>query len=112
MHGVLSKNRARSPGCLQLSPILLFLFAIMSTSPTTPVVDLVTSLQEAMGRLNAMLFNYVGALQRDAPPQSLKHEPVVGPPKSYDVLVRGREHSRGHGRRRWRQTEAAGSSRS
>jgi len=50
-------------------------------------LDLVTSLQEAVGRLNAMLFNYVGALQRDAPPQSLKQEPVVAQPKAYDVQV-------------------------
>ncbi|KAL4442486.1 hypothetical protein ABPG77_005070 [Micractinium sp. CCAP 211/92] len=32
-----------------------------------------------------MLFNYVGALQRDAPPQPLKQEPLVAPPKTYDV---------------------------
>ncbi len=44
-------------------------------------------MQEALGRLNAMLFNYVGALQRDAPPQPLKQEPLVAPPKTYDVQV-------------------------
>ena len=52
-------------------------------------VDLVTALQEQVGRVCAMLFNYLGALQRDAPPQPLKQELLVNPPaKSYDVAVR------------------------
>lgn len=52
-----------------------------------PPVDLVTALQEALGRANAVLFNYIGALQRDAPPALLKGEPLVAPPKTYDVQV-------------------------
>ena len=52
-------------------------------------VDWVTALQEQVGRVCAMLFNYLGALQRDAPPQPLKQELLVNPPaKSYDVAVR------------------------
>lgn len=43
--------------------------------------------QEALGRLNGMLFNYVGALQRDASPQPLKQEPLVVPAKAYDAQV-------------------------
>lgn len=58
-------------------------------SMTAPPVDLVSSLQEAIGRLNAMLFNYLGALQRDAPPQPVKEEALVAAPKTYDVLVSG-----------------------
>lgn len=53
-----------------------------------PPLDLVTSLQEATSRLNAMLFNYIGALQREAPPMAVKEEPLVAPPKSYDVQAR------------------------
>lgn len=64
----------------------------MSAPPTAPPVpapvDLITALQEQLARLNAMLFNYIGALQRDAPPQSLKGEALVAPPKSYDVQAR------------------------
>jgi hypothetical protein len=52
-----------------------------------PPLDLITDLQEQVGRLDAMLFNYLGALQRDAPPQPLKEEPLVEPPKTYDVQV-------------------------
>ncbi|PSC69359.1 Serine threonine family 2C [Micractinium conductrix] len=56
---------------------------------SSPPLDLVTSLQEATARLNAMLFNYVGALQRDAPPQLLKQGDVLvggaAAGHSYDV---------------------------
>lgn len=55
--------------------------------PPPPPADLVTSLQEQLGRVNAMLFNYVGALQRDAPPAAVKGEPLAAPPKAYDVQV-------------------------
>ena len=37
--------------------------------------------------MNAMLFNYIGALQRDAPPSAVKGEPLAAPPKAYDVQV-------------------------
>ena len=56
-----------------------------------PPLDFVTDLQERVGRLDAMLFNYLGALQRDAPPQPLKEEPLVAAPKTYDVQVSGGE---------------------
>ena len=58
----------------------------MSSQP--PPLDLITSLQEQLGRVCAMIFNYMGALQRDAPPQALKQELLVAPPTSYDVQVR------------------------
>lgn len=57
-------------------------------TPPAPAVDLVTALQEALGRVNGVLFNYVGALQRDAPPVSLKGEALMAPPKTYDVQAR------------------------
>ena len=53
-----------------------------------PPADVVTALQEALGRLNGVLFNYLGALQRDAPPAALKGEALLAPPKSYDVQAR------------------------
>lgn len=56
--------------------------------PQGPPLDLVTSLQEQLGRVNALLFNYVGALQRDAPPAAVKDEPLVAAPKAYDVQAR------------------------
>lgn len=63
-----------------------------------PPVDLVTALQEALGRVNGLLFNYVGALQRDAPPQPVKGEALLAPPKAYDVQARSVGGSRGrHG---------------
>lgn len=40
--------------------------------------------------MNAMLFNYIGALQRDAPPSAVKGEPLAAPPKAYDVQVSSR----------------------
>lgn len=55
-----------------------------------PPVDLVTALQEALGRVNGVLFNYLGALQRDAPPSSVKGEALLAPPKAYDVQARCR----------------------
>ncbi|KAI3425067.1 hypothetical protein D9Q98_008444 [Chlorella vulgaris] len=59
----------------------------MSALPAAPPppVDLVTALQEQLARINAMLFNYLGALQRDAPAQSVKGEALVSAPKTYDV---------------------------
>lgn len=61
----------------------------MSALPAAPPppVDLVTALQEQLARINAMLFNYLGALQRDAPAQSVKGEALVSAPKTYDVQV-------------------------
>lgn len=59
----------------------------MAALPAPPPVDLVTALQEQLARINAMLFNYLGALQRDAPAQSVKGEALVAPPKNYDVQV-------------------------
>lgn len=58
-----------------------------AAQPAPPPVDLITALQEQLARLNAMLFNYIGALQRDAPPQSLKGEALVAAPKTYDMPV-------------------------
>ncbi|PRW45474.1 mediator of RNA polymerase II transcription subunit 21-like [Chlorella sorokiniana] len=57
----------------------------MAAQPPPPPADLVSALQEQLGRVNAMLFNYIGALQRDAPPSSVKGEPLAAPPKAYDV---------------------------
>lgn len=65
--------------------------ATMAAQPPAPPADLVSALQEQLGRVNAMLFNYIGALQRDAPPSAVKGEPLAAQPKAYDVQVRGGE---------------------
>lgn len=79
-------HRLRAPS----SPNLV---SFPASNMSSPPLDLVTSLQEATARLNAMLFNYVGALQRDAPPQLLKQGDVLvggaAAGHSYDVQVRG-----------------------
>ena len=46
-------------------------------SPPDPSPDVVTELQEQASRVGGMLFNFVGALQRDAPPASVAGEALV-----------------------------------
>mmetsp|Transcript_15449 Transcript_15449/g.29805 ORF Transcript_15449/g.29805 Transcript_15449/m.29805 type:complete len:145 (-) Transcript_15449:1849-2283(-) len=40
-------------------------------------MDLVTQLQEEVSALHALMWNYTGVLQRDAPPASLSGEPLL-----------------------------------
>ncbi len=65
-------------------------FTAIQHITTMATLDLVTSLQEAIWRLNSLLFNYLGALQRDAPAQPVKGEALVAVSKPYDVQVSGR----------------------
>jgi hypothetical protein len=55
--------------------------------------DIVDELNKRLHSLSASFFNFVGALQRDAPPASLDGEPIVtAPPSSaappFDIDVR------------------------
>mmetsp|Transcript_6425 Transcript_6425/g.40139 ORF Transcript_6425/g.40139 Transcript_6425/m.40139 type:complete len:136 (+) Transcript_6425:2771-3178(+) len=48
--------------------------------------DVVGQLQEEVNHLCALMYNYTGSLQRDAPPASLGDEPAgSGPVPNYDV---------------------------
>lgn len=55
--------------------------------------DVVTDLQNQISHVTAGLFNFVGALQRDAPPASVFDEPIITPPtQNIDVQVRFQAH--------------------
>jgi hypothetical protein len=50
--------------------------------------DVISQLQEQVNALCAKLFNFLGALQRDAPPVSIKGEGLLAPTGGIDVQVR------------------------
>ena len=57
-----------------------------SDGPADRTADLVTQIQQQINRLCFLFFNDVGSLQRDAPPVSIRGEPVTtSNGSSYDV---------------------------
>ncbi len=58
----------------------------MASGPA--ITDLISQLQSEVNGLCAKLFNFLGALQRDAPPQSVKSEGLPAPAGGVDVEVR------------------------
>lgn len=61
----------------------------MANAEGGSLVDSVTLVQQEIAATCSALFNYIGSLQRDAPPASVNGEAVVGPSLSgFDVDVR------------------------
>jgi hypothetical protein len=47
--------------------------------------ELLTQLQDQLYVQSEMLYNFIGSLQRDAPPKSLDKEPVMAPPPENSI---------------------------
>lgn len=56
----------------------------MAEQSAQPTTDLVTQIQQQINHLCFLFFNDVGSLQRDAPPASIRGEPVPNG-SNYDV---------------------------
>jgi hypothetical protein len=50
--------------------------------PPPPPTELLTQLQDQLHTVSKMFFDFVGILQRDAPPLSVGGEPLVAPPQT------------------------------
>ncbi len=53
----------------------------------TRTADDVAHLQDQVSKVCSGLFNFIGALQRDAPPSSIEEEPVISSSSGFDVKV-------------------------
>ena len=63
----------------------------MAGSDGPPDFDIVTQLQQNLGQVTLLLYNFIGTTQRDAGPASIKGEGIIAPSSSPSLPVRGDE---------------------
>lgn len=61
----------------------------MAGSDGPPDFDIVTQLQQNLGQVTLLLYNFIGTTQRDAGPASIKGEGIIAPSSSPSLPVRG-----------------------